>query len=127
MVGYISKIAASAIAFGKNIITKPSLKGPFIAILCIYVLMLVLPFFSSYVILLIQCMSDKADVVDKAVDKMMKLFTMAASESTILVAAFIAGFASDQDNDGTPDQLQHGGKYDNLKPNSGGVSRDERK
>ena len=80
--------------------------------------MLVLPFFSSYTVLLFQCASDKPEIVDKAVDKLMKLFTMAASESTILVAAFIAGFAVDSDADGTPDQLEHGGKYDNLKPNT---------
>ena len=49
----------------------------------------------------------------------MKLFTMAASESTILVAAFIAGFAADSDNDGTPDEFDSGGKYENVKPNSG--------
>ena len=117
MVGYITRIAAGAIAFGKRALFKTNLKGPFLAIILIYVLMLVLPFFSSYVVLVMQCLSDKTDVVDKAVDKLMKLFTMAASESTILVAAFIAGFAVDVNDDGTPDQLQQGGKYDNLKPN----------
>ena len=127
MVGYITRIAAGAVAFGKRALFKTSLKGPFLAIILIYVLMLVLPFFSSYVVLLVQCASEKPDVVDKAVDKLMKLFTMAASESTILVAAYIAGFAADSDGDGTPDEFDTGGKYNNLKPNSGGVSKVEDK
>ena len=120
MVGYISRIAAGAIAFGKRALFKTNLKGPFLAILLIYVLMLVLPYFTSYAFLVVQSLSDKPDVVDKAIDKMIKLFTLAASESTILVAAFIAGFAVDTDGDNQPDQFEHGGKYDNLKPNSGG-------
>ena len=112
MVNYITKAAATLVAFGKQKLNLGlSLKGPFIAILAIYVLMIVLPYFTSYIILLIQAFSDKPDIVDKSVDKMIKLFTLAASESTILAAAFIAGFAVDTDNDQIPDSMQDQGKY----------------
>ncbi|MBQ8130994.1 MAG: hypothetical protein IJ193_00720 [Bacilli bacterium] len=112
MVNYITKAAATLVAFEKQKLNLGlSLKGPFIAILAIYVLMIVLPYFTSYIILLIQAFSDKPDIVDKSVDKMIKLFTLAASESTILAAAFIAGFAVDTDNDKIPDSMQDQGKY----------------
>ena len=100
---FIYKGLASVLAFGKKSIFHTSLKGPFIAILCIYILMIVLPYFTSYVFLTIQAMSDKPDVVDKSIDKMIKLFTLAASESTMLVAAFIGGLLQASNNNGCSD------------------------
>ena len=119
----ISKAASSILAFGKKSIFHTSLKGPFIIILIIYVLMIVLPYFTSYVLLLIQAMSDKPDIVDKSIDKMIKLFTLAASESIMLAAAFIGGLLSDDNQNGISDIFDKGGKYDNMKPDSGGNTR----
>ena len=119
----ISKAASSILAFGKKSIFHTSLKGPFIIILIIYVLMIVLPYFTSYVLLLIQAMSDKPDIVDKSIDKMIKLFTLAASENIMLAAAFIGGLLTDDNQNGISDIFDKGGKYDNMKPDSGGNTR----
>ena len=114
----ISKVASSILAFGKKSIFHTSLKGPFIIILIIYVLMIVLPY-----LLLIQAMSNNPDIVDKSIDKMIKLFTLAASESIMLAAAFIGGMLTDNDHSGIPDLFDKGGKYDNMKPDSGCSTR----
>ena len=119
----ISKAASSILAFGKKSIFHTSLKGPFIIILIIYVLMIVLPYFTSYILLLMQAMSDKPDIVDKSIDKMIKLFTLAASESIMLAAAFIGGLLTDDNGNGISDIFDKGGKYDNMKPDSGGNTR----
>ena len=111
MGSFISKGITSIIAFGKRSIFHTSLKGPFIAILCIYVLMIVLPYFTSYIILVSQALSDKPDIVDKSIDKMIKLFTLAASESTMLAAAFIGGLLQDSNNNGKSDIFEGSGKY----------------
>lgn len=120
----ITKVISSAIAFGKKSIFHTSLKGPFIAILCIYILMIVLPYFTSYVFLTIQAMSDKADVVDKSIDKMIKLFTLSASESTMLVAAFIGGLLQDSNNNGCSDIFEGSGKYSMSKTIEGKDEKD---
>lgn len=119
----ISKAVSSILAFGKKSIFHTSLKGPFIIILIIYVLMIVLPYFTSYVLLLMQAMSDKPDIVDKSIDKMIKLFTLAASESIMLAAAFIGGMLTDDNQNGISDIFDKGGKYDNMKPDSGSNTR----
>ena len=121
---FIYKGLASVLAFGKKSIFHTSLKGPFIAILCIYILMIVLPYFTSYVFLTIQAMSDKPDVVDKSIDKMIKLFTLAASESTMLVAAFIGGLLQDSNNNGCSDIFEGSGKYSMSKTIEGKDEKD---
>ena len=127
MVSFVTRAAAAAVTFGKKAIFHSTLKGPFLAILFIYVLMIVLPFFSAYILLIIQAFSDKAELVSQATDKLIKLFTQAASESTILAAAFIGGLLQDNNCDGISDNIQETGKYAQTKPSSnyGGVSKVE--
>ena len=127
MVSFVTRAAAAAVTFGKKALFHSTLKGPFLAILFIYVLMIVLPFFSAYILLIIQAFSNNEALVSQATDKLIKLFTQAASESTILAAAFIGGLLQDNNGDGISDNMQETGKYAQTKPspNSGGISKVE--